>query len=154
MTTIILTIIGILIAAAAVLMLIFYGGDAFNGGAIEAEAATVMNEATQIEGAYALFIAQEGSKPGNADGTGAVEELESKDYLVDFPKRESSGVTNPWKIDYSTGFARTVIGAAGNADAQKVCTNLRAKYNLSGGPLRCDDPLITGRDPCCISATS
>lgn len=57
MTTIILTIIGILLAAAAALMVIFYGGDAFNSGSIGAEANTYQNAGTNVIAASQLAAA-------------------------------------------------------------------------------------------------
>lgn len=54
MTTIILTIIGILLAAAAALMVIFYGGDAFNSGSVGAQANTYQNAGTNVIAASQL----------------------------------------------------------------------------------------------------
>ena len=54
MTTIILTIIGILLAAAAALMVIFYGGDAFNAGSVGARANTLQNAGTNVLSAVQL----------------------------------------------------------------------------------------------------
>ena len=54
MTTIILTIIGILLAAAAALMVIFYGGDAFNAGSVGARANTLQNAGTNVLSALQL----------------------------------------------------------------------------------------------------
>jgi len=57
MTTIILTIIGILLAAAAALMVIFYGGDAFNSGSVGAQANTYQNAGTNVISAAQLAAA-------------------------------------------------------------------------------------------------
>lgn len=57
MTTIILTIIGILLAAAAALMVIFYGGDAFNSGSVGAQANTYQNAGTNVIAAVQLYKA-------------------------------------------------------------------------------------------------
>lgn len=55
MTTIVLTSIGILIAAAAALMVVFYGGDAFNGGSSRAEATTIQNAGANVRSAAQLY---------------------------------------------------------------------------------------------------
>lgn len=55
MTTIILTIIGILLAAAAALMVIFYGGDAFNSGTVGAQANQIQNAGTNLVSAGQMF---------------------------------------------------------------------------------------------------
>lgn len=63
MTTIILTIIGILLAAAAALMVIFYGGDAFNSGTVGAQANQIQNAATNISSAVQMFKAEQARTP-------------------------------------------------------------------------------------------
>ena len=63
MTTIILTIIGILLAAAAALMVIFYGGDAFNSGSVGAQANTIQNAGTNVVSAAQMYRAERAVKP-------------------------------------------------------------------------------------------
>ena len=63
MTTIILTIIGILLAAAAALMVIFYGGDAFNSGTVGAQANQLQNGGTNVVSAVQMFKAETASAP-------------------------------------------------------------------------------------------
>lgn len=63
MTTIILTIIGILLAAAAALMVIFYGGDAFNSGTVGAQANQIQNGGTNVVSAIQMYKAERASAP-------------------------------------------------------------------------------------------
>lgn len=63
MTTIILTIIGILLAASAALMVIFYGGDAFNSGNVGAQANTVINAGTNVVSGVVMYQAHTGKFP-------------------------------------------------------------------------------------------
>lgn len=56
MTTIILVTIGILLAAASALMVVFHGGDAFHTGTVKAQAATVVNK---LQGFAAAMRARE-----------------------------------------------------------------------------------------------
>ena len=63
MTTIILTIIGILLAAAAALMVIFYGGDAFNSGTVGAQANTLQNGGTNVISAVQMYKAETATAP-------------------------------------------------------------------------------------------
>ncbi|MET4133792.1 hypothetical protein ABIE62_002948 [Porphyrobacter sp. MBR-155] len=65
MTTIILTIIGILLAAAAALMVIFYGGDAFNSGTVGAQANQYQNAGTNVISAVQMFKAERATRPAN-----------------------------------------------------------------------------------------
>jgi len=83
MTTIILTIIGILLAAAAALMVIFYGGDAFNAGSVGARANTLQNAGTNILSAVQLARADgklvSGLTLTSLQGTG------DENYLKEMP---------------------------------------------------------------------
>lgn len=65
MTTIILTIIGILLAAAAALMVIFYGGDAFNSGTVGAQANQLQNGGTNVVSAVQMFKAERATPPAD-----------------------------------------------------------------------------------------
>lgn len=65
MTTIILTIIGILLAAAAALMVIFYGGNAFNSGTVGAQANQLQNAGTNVVSAVQMFKAENATAPAN-----------------------------------------------------------------------------------------
>lgn len=65
MTTIILTIIGILLAAVAALMVIFYGGDAFNAGSVGARANTLQNAGTNVLSAVQLYKGTEAKNPAD-----------------------------------------------------------------------------------------
>ena len=68
MTTIILTIIGILLAAAAALMVIFYGGDAFNSGTVGAQANQIQNGGTNVVSAVQMFKAERAVDPVSFGG--------------------------------------------------------------------------------------
>ncbi len=74
MTTIILTIIGILLAAAAALMVIFYGGDAFNSGTVGAQANQIQNAGTNVVSAAQMYRAERAVRPTSLaqlqDGSG------------------------------------------------------------------------------------
>lgn len=89
MTTIILTIIGILLAAAAALMVIFYGGDAFNSGSIGAQANTLQNAGTNVESAATLFRTE------NAERAENIGELVTGGYLKETPALTGVGTANP-----------------------------------------------------------
>lgn len=79
MTTIILTIIGILIAAASALMVAYYGGDAFSGGDIRARAAMFQNAGLNVVSAVRLYRAETGGP------TPTIEQLISDGYLIKDP---------------------------------------------------------------------
>lgn len=150
MTKIILVIIGILLAAVAALMTAYYGGNAFTSSYEEAESTTLVNQSVQIDSAFRLFYTEKGRFPGNPDGTGAMDELISSEYLESVPDVPNDRVAaRDWRIDYERGIARSVIGETGDDEAQDVCRKARLKFNLTGDPLSCDDPALTKSDPCC-----
>jgi hypothetical protein len=61
MFSLIITIISIALVAALALATLYYGGSAFNKGAAGAEAARLINEGQQINGAVALYRADFGA---------------------------------------------------------------------------------------------
>ena len=63
MTTIILSILGILLAAAAALMVVFYGGSAFEDGSVGAQANTLQNAASNVQSASSMFRMTTGAAP-------------------------------------------------------------------------------------------
>jgi len=67
MTTIILTTIGIILASAATLMMMFYGGERFNAGQARAQADTLMNAGANVRGASGVYYATKGSLPRDPD---------------------------------------------------------------------------------------
>lgn len=180
MTTIILVSIGVLIAAAAALMTFFYGGDVFSSGSDKAEAARLVNEGVMIQSAVQAFRVQEQRMPGN-DKSGvdaaALWDLscpnsEGHRYLTQIPKgmRETppsfncgdrstaeSTSESPWKIDYTFGIARSIVGEAyENEDVNKpsraynICVAARKAIGRTGVPPRCEDLGGDINEPCCI----
>ena len=176
MTTIILVSIGVLIAAAAALFMVFYGGDAFNGSDAKAQATRLVGEGVQIQAAYQAYRAQEDKLPGNGTGVDvrALKDLVCQNYLTHVPRGvgeaqppafdcDSSAVPSstesPWKIDYYYGIARSVVGPVKNADgsdgsALAICRAARRSQGLSGEPKRCDAPGIDNNEPCCVMSAA
>ena len=177
MTTIILVIIGVLIAAASALFMVFYGGDALDQSNQRAEATRLVNEGVQIQSAVQAFRVQEQRMPG-LDGTGvdavalwdlSCQTAAHERYLDQIPKgmkeapptfdcsrrpTAAAGLESPWKIDYNYGIARSVIGEAmvGGKETQAygICRAARKQAGLTGDPLRCDAAAISKSEPCCI----
>lgn len=63
MFSLIITIVSVALVTALALATIYYGGSAFRQGKESAQAATVVNQAQQIIGAYSLFKANTGRYP-------------------------------------------------------------------------------------------
>ena len=109
MTTIILVSIGVLIAAAAALFIVFYGGDAFSVGEKKAEAARLVSEGQQISNATTLFYHQVGRLPGQDENDKsklnsslALKELLDNDYIDKRPVGAKLTNKAEWAMEYGT----------------------------------------------------
>jgi hypothetical protein len=138
MTTIILTIIGILLAAAAALMVIFYGGDAFNAGSIGAQANTYQNAGTNVISAVQLAKAEVAPSASFAD-------LIAGDYLDEEPALPSDAVTSL----SATQFTATVVSSS-VANADLVCDRINA--NLRNGLVGDEDIATVDAKMGCVTA--
>lgn len=85
MISIILVIIGILLAALAALFVVFYGGDAFNAGNAKAAAATIVNMGQNVRHAADLYRMMEGADAED------VTSLIAKGYLAQAPQPGALG---------------------------------------------------------------
>ena len=84
MFSLIITIISIALVAALALATLYFGGDAFNQGSAKAAAATIVNQASQINGANTLYFLDEQSY-ANGDETALTTALVDNDYLSSLP---------------------------------------------------------------------
>lgn len=130
MTTIVLTIIGILLAGAAALMILFNGGDAFGRGAVKARAVTVTEALGQVAYAARLYRTQEDAPiPGDQAGMTA---LAQRDYLLDF--RIPADTTRVIPIDDNGGVvgqsAWIIANIGDGPDARALCATIERQ---SGG---------------------
>lgn len=156
MTTIILTAIGILLAAASALMIAWYGGGAFNQGRINAEASRLIVEGSQIERAVGLYRAHEGRSPDVANPDDPLSALIDRRYMTKRPL----GDGGRWLVDYQNGMIRSDVGAADDVRALSICRAARRQQNLPdpNSVFRCDGsdypyshPAMTlpANEPCC-----
>lgn len=156
MTTVILTIIGILLAGAAALMVTFYGGDAFTTAAAGADAARLVVEGDQIAKAIDSYTSQEGNLPGSRSGlssSAVSSDLMSKKFLSSMPK----GYTAPWVIDYPNKMVRVDVGAVSDPKAKAVCVAARRQLKMANAETvyKCDGSdspsgVFNAKEPCCV----
>ena len=157
MTTILLVILGVLLAAASVLFVVYYGGDAFGGGKTEAEAGRLVSEGAQMEAALELFYRQEGHYPTSDD---PVAELMTAGYLSHEPLGTRTSMPDRWKIDYDAGMIRAQLGLTDEEETMDICLKARQQLELPDtgtelGVYKCDGTdspggVLPGREPCCI----
>ena len=126
MTSIVLVTIGIILAAVSAMMVVWYGGDAFDQGRIQAEAARLLTEGSQIERAVGLYRSQEGRTPDMVNHDDPMEALIQRRYLADRPL----GDNGRWFVDYSAGMIRSDLGAPDDARALAVCRAARRSQRL------------------------
>lgn len=153
MSNIILVILGVLIAAAAAIMAIFYGGDAFSTYDEEAEAARLVSEGAQVEAAVELFYRNNDRYPDKGDAMGEL--IETK-YLSQAPlgtKHE----TGEWIVDYEEGHIRSTVGSAEDEEVLSVCQTARRQLHMPDWETvyQCDGSdspggKLSSREPCCI----
>jgi type II secretory pathway pseudopilin PulG len=87
MFSLIITIISIALVAALALATLYFGGDAFNQGSAKAAAATIVNQASQINGANTLhFLDKQEYNTVLSDGvTDPANDLVDGGYLSSLP---------------------------------------------------------------------
>jgi len=155
-TTIVLTTIGIILAAASALMIVWYGGTAFDQGKINADAARLVGEGAQIEKAEGLYRSQEGKRAYTANAANPLQALIDRRYLVDKPL----GDTGKWVVDYDNHMIRADVGAADDTRALMVCRAARRAQKLPqpDAVFKCDgsdypyshpDNTLPANEPCC-----
>ena len=120
MTTIILTIIGILLAAAAALMVIFYGGDAFNSGSIGAQANTLQNAGTNIESAATLYKVENATAPASVGALTAVG-ADGESYLKEPPALTGIGTAG---ADFDPAGDGSVYAFTVTGVSEEVCAKV------------------------------
>jgi len=152
-SNIILVIFGVLIAAAAALMTLYFGGDAFTKYSEEAEAGRLVSEGAQIEAAVELYYRHNGKFPDEGD---PMNELMDKDYLSSMPLG-TEYTTGDWVVDYDEGQIRSTVGSASDDDAISICQTARRQLKMPEPEkvYKCDGSdypggRLSSREPCCI----
>lgn len=154
MTNLFLTTIGIVVTAAAALMVVFYGGDAFNSGQYKAEASRLTVEGAQIQQAISNYTIRYGKVPGNRGSSEAVAaDLVSAKFLDTMPP----GASQPWVIDYTNGLIRSDVGSTQDDEARQICKEARVQQKLPDPDTvyRCDGSdhpsgKLPSNEPCCV----
>lgn len=165
MTTIILVALGIILAAVAVLAVIFWGGSGFNEGKTKAEAGRLVAESVQMEHAVDMFQRVEGHDPGTLAEAGAGcsgdttsgsaaaanNALVCKKYLTNVPpgaSTNSGSVLASWNVDYPNHMIYSDLGTDDNAT--KICVMARKQLHLSNPETipQCT-PTLGENEPCC-----
>jgi len=161
MTKIVLVIIGIMLAAAAAIMTVFFGGDAYQASFLRAEAARLVNEGAQLTYATDFYMRQEGKLPGaGIDNEKAMADLVEKQYLSGAPKGmglpKSAG---EWRFDFDEGMIKSVVGPSSDEDNMMICVEARKQLQIEEPEkvLKCDGSdhpkgRLSFLDPCCIQS--
>tara|TARA_B100000749_G_C18445468_1_gene474105 strand:- start:2120 stop:2533 length:414 start_codon:yes stop_codon:yes gene_type:complete len=116
MFSLIISIIAIALVVVLAGASLYYGGDAFNKGTSKGEAAKLINEAQQIQGAFTMHkVDEKGLEPAS------VAELTTDEYLA----ADLSAVPAAWTFDLASD-PQTVQGTAPSSD---VCDEINAAGN-------------------------
>lgn len=137
MTTIILVSIGILLAAVAALMVIFYGGDAFGSGSVSAQASTLINAGQNVLSAADLRRAETGSIGAS------IPDLISTRHLDVRPSMTGANGQDVWRLA-ATGSGGDATLYVADGLSRELC--LKLLQRLHEGPT--PQPYVTGRMGC------
>ena len=119
MTTIILSILGILLAAAAALMIVFYGGEAFTEGSVSAHSNTLENAGANVLSASMMYRLENGTLP-----TSLSQLVSGGRYLQEEPDLMGIGSSS-----YIAGGYFDVIDVS-----REVCLKVVENLAAEGGP--------------------
>ncbi|WP_425263744.1 hypothetical protein [Vibrio owensii] len=115
MFNLIISIIAIALVVVLAGASLYYGGSAFNQGSSDAKAATLINQAQQIQASVTLYKANEGGAPesiGDLDGQ----------YLAATPEIPVGAGTDAWVLDTAG-----TLGGSGSKDIVAVKVNAASK---------------------------
>jgi hypothetical protein len=119
-TTIVLVSIGILLASAAALMTMFYGGDAYRSSGAKAQADTLMNAGTNMRTAANMYMTAKGRLPDRPSS------LASADAIQEMPTVNGIGSTGDAWLDLSVGDGRARPAYAVTGVGDDVCRYVNA----------------------------
>ena len=131
MFNLIISIIAIALVVVLAGASLYYGGDAFNEGSSDAKAATLINQAQQIQASATLFAANEGG------AATALEDLtENSKYMKSVPqlpigKNLTGDDVAAWKLDTGTKKIVLDMKAAAKAD-DGITVDICDKVNADG----------------------
>lgn len=138
MFSLIVVIISILLVAVLMAAAIYYGGSAFSQSAGKADAAAVVNEASQLKGALEGYRSQHGEYPTGTEAT-IKQTLISSEYLSSVPNKAQ------WVLKTGSVEARGV--------SDDTCKELNVKFGIAAdksAPIpACTSPSLAGKTACC-----
>lgn len=102
MTTIILSILGIILAAAAATMVVFYGGNAFGDSSIDATANSIQNAGQNVIAASSMYKFDTGELPSEVEDLA----VDGK-YLTEVPSVE--GFARNYDIEIASRHNRNYL---------------------------------------------
>lgn len=135
MFSLVITIIAIVLVAALALATLYYGGDAFKNGNVQAVAARVLNEGQQLAGAIEMYKSDNnGTAP--TDLNQLVSNSSGMEYLKALPKSTTWTPAN----DYVVASDLTL----------EQCQQANKMLGITAATIpSCSDTSYTGRSFCC-----
>lgn len=115
MFSLIISIIAIALVAAIALASIYYGGEAFQTGTVDAAASTVVNQGQQVQAAVQMASLDKSVTISTA------KDLVDSNFLKEIPKFDG----NSWVLDLSNGVAKVVVSSV------EICDEIIDKNDTS-----------------------
>lgn len=129
MTTIILVVIGIVLAGASALMVVFYGGDAFSSGDVAANAATMMNAGQNVLAANTMYRLGAGR-----DSTG-VDDLVANHQMTQNPSFGDVGTgMDAWVVVPVAGATSKALAYVVTGIDPRICDRIARHTESSAKP--------------------
>lgn len=133
MANLIVTVIAIALVAVAALMGAYYGGSAFLRGTVRANAATMVNQGSQVAAGYVLYSNDNAGVPP-ASVTAMVTGIGGRTYLTEAPQIPANVLTSSslWNLTFIKGTAGPGVMTYAIIDNHDVCAQInREARNLA-----------------------
>lgn len=125
MTNVILGILGIVLAAAAALITIDYGGDYYVDAAQQGNAAVVMHAAQNVQTAFDLHVMRNNSEPSSVTDLLSTNSPVKRGFLASVPALGGNGNFN---MNWASGWPRKVFWVSNVPRDVCGAINKRANY--------------------------
>lgn len=123
MFSLIITVISIALVAALAVSSLYFGGDAFNAGSDKAKAATIVNQASQINGGNTLYRLDTGSYAAT------VATLVTEDYLGAAPTNDDATAGTEWALSDD----EVTLPVGSDKVCEELATQGGGELDIAGG---------------------
>ena len=148
MSNIILAIIGIILASAAALISIDYGGDYFSEGQSSSNAALVLHAGQNFQLAYDLHVSRFNEMPASPNDLVSTTTPSKRGFLTSFPLLNGNGIiSNDWTLIWNSSTSTSVLLTITSVPSE-TCIAINTRANNSTSTIIPDDINVSWREGC------